>query len=180
MLRSVAVRVGLLAVIVAAAACSADESATTTTVGDATTTAPPTTALSGPPADAVAEGLRSVRAGQCFWPPRDDPGAEDTAVWIVDCSTPHRHEVLDVLVYDGPVGDEGRYPGSAFIQEWADERCVERFEPFVGLPWSRSELDLMMWWPSAASWERADREVVCAVFDPTGEYTTGSFRDRRR
>ncbi len=179
MLRSAAVGV-VAAVLVVATACSARESGSSTTTEDLTTTTPPTTALSGPPVEAIAEGLRSVRPGQCFWPPRDDPGAEDAAVWIVDCSTPHRHEVLDVLVYDGPVGDEGRYPGSAIIQEWADEQCVARFEPFVGLPWSRSELDLMMWWPSAASWDRADREVVCAVFDPTGEYTTGSFRDRQR
>ncbi len=165
--------------LVGVTACS-DDAASPTTTGVPVTEAPPTTALSGPPVDAVPEGLRSVRAGQCFWPPRDDPEAEDAAVWVVDCGTPHRHEVIDVLVYDGPVGDEGRYPGSAFIQEWADEQCVARFEPFVGLPWSRSVLDLMMWWPSAASWDRADREVVCAVFDPTGDYTTGSYRDTRR
>jgi len=160
--------------------CSGDEGSTPSSTVTTTTEAPPTTALSGPPVGAVAVGLRSIEAGACFWPPEDDPGAEDAAVWVVDCSVPHRHEVLDVIRYDGPVAREGRFPGSSVIQDWAEEQCAARFEPFVGIPWTRSELDLSMWWPNAASWDRADRSVICVVFDPSDEVNTASFRDSRR
>jgi hypothetical protein len=176
--RILAAAVGVVA-LVGAASCSGGEGASTSTE-TTTTEAPPTTALSGPPVGAVAEGLRSIDAGACFWPPEDDPEAEDAAVWVVDCSVPHRHEVAEVIRYDGPVAREGRFPGSSVIQEWAEEQCAARFEPFVGTPWTRSELDLARWWPNAASWDRADRSVICVVFDPSEEVSTGTFRGSRR
>lgn len=180
--RSTGVLVAVLAV--AAVACSSDAeragSTSTTTDPAQITTAPSTTAPVGPPIGAVAEGLRSVQAGQCYVPPRDDPDAEDVAVWIVDCGTPHSHEIIDVVTYDGPVGKGGRYPGSGFIQEWADEACATRFESFVGTPWTRSDLELEMWWPSPDSWDRSDRRVICAAFDPSGATTTATYRGTRR
>lgn len=176
---------GLLAGLLIGAACSNGADDSTGTAADSpdqatSTEAPPTTALSGPPVGAVAQGLRSITPGVCFWPPEDDPGAEDTAVWVVDCAVPHRHEILDVIRYDGPVAREGRFPGSSVIEDWANEQCYARFEPFVGSPWTRSELDLYSWWPSAASWDRADRSVICVVFDPSDEVVTSSFRDTQR
>ena len=170
--------------VIATSACSAGgdspTSASTTADQNEITTAPSTTAPAGPPIGAVAEGLRSIQAGQCYVPPKDDPDAEDVAVWIVDCGMPHSHEVADVVTYDGPVGKGGRYPGSGFIQEWADEACAARFEAFVGSPWTRSDLELEMWWPSPDSWDRSDRRVICAVFDPTGDTTTVSYRGSKR
>ena len=173
-----------MALVVATPACSSgdervDPTSTTAAPGEITT-APSTTAPVGPPIGAVAEGLRSVQAGQCYVPPKNDPDAEDVAVWIVDCGVPHSHEIVDVVNYDGPVGKGGRYPGSGFIQEWADEACAARFESFVGTPWTRSDLELEMWWPSPDSWDRSDRRVICAVFDPTGATTTATFRGTRR
>ena len=173
-----------VAVLVAVSACSSggDSSGSTSTTAPPgqITTAPPTTAPVGPPIGAVAEGLRSVQAGQCYVPPKNDPDAEDVAVWIVDCGVPHSHEIVDVVSYDGPVGKGGRYPGSGFIKDWADEACATRFETFVGTPWTRSDLELEMWWPSPDSWDRADRRVICAVFDPSGATTTATYRNTRR
>lgn len=162
-----------------AGACSGGDgggSGTTTT----TTAAPTTTTPPGPPAGAVEAGLRSVTPGQCFVLADDDPAAEDRAVWALDCARPHTHEVYDVVEYGGPVLRGGAYPGEAPVQDWSEQACFDRFEGFVGVPWTRSELEIQVWWPSPDSWGRGDRSVVCAVFPATGDTVQGTRRDSRR
>lgn len=169
-----AITVAVIAVIVvlAASACSSDDTATTTT----TTTEATTTTAAGPPAGATEQGLRSVEIGQCFDLPQDDPGAEDRAVWVVNCADPHTHEVFDIVTYEGPVLKGGGYAGTAAVQDWAEQACYGRFEAFVGVPWTRSTLEIETWWPSQESWGRSDRSVICTVFPETGGNTTGTQR----
>jgi hypothetical protein len=169
--------VAVVVVIGASASCSSGDSSS----GGSTTTArPTTTAPAGPPAGATAEGLRSLGAGQCFELPKDDPEAQDRAVWVVDCAQPHTHEVFDVIPYAGPVLKGGAYAGTAAVQDWAEQACYERFEPFVGIPWTRSDLEIESWWPSEDSWGRTDRSVICTVFPQNGGRTTGSQRSAGR
>lgn len=159
------------------AACSSDRGSSGRTTTSASTT---TTAAAGPPAGATAEGLRSLDPGQCFDLPKDDPEAEDRAVWVVDCAQPHTHEVFDVIPYAGPVLKGGGYAGTAAVQDWAEQACFERFEPFVGVPWTRSDLEIESWWPSEESWGRSDRSVICTVFPQNGGRTTGTQRGAGR
>ncbi len=139
-----------------------------------------TTAPSGPPAGAVETGLREIDAGQCF-DPIEDPLVADKAVWVVDCAEPHSFEVYDVVTYDGDGAGRGTsYPGVATVQNWSEQACYDRFEPFVGERWTLSELDISVWWPSEESWGRADRAVICAVMSDTGDTLTGTQRDSAR
>lgn len=160
-----------------AAGCSggSEEGGSTST----TTTAPPVEEPEGLPASAVEAGLRTVQVGQCFVLPEDDPAAEDRAVWVVPCEEPHSHEVYDVIAYDGPMVRGGGYPGAAPVQDWAEQVCFDRFEVFVGIPWTRSDMDIEVWWPSEDSWGRTDRSVICTVFPATGGTVTGTARDSR-
>ncbi len=163
------------ALALTAAGCSGgDGPGSTSTTGS---TRPATTpAPDAPPAGAVAAGLRDLTAGRCFLLPRGDPQAEDRAVWVVDCGEVHTHEVMDVLPYAGPVARGGAYAGATAVQNWSEAACYDLFEPFVGAPWTRSELDIEVWWPSQESWGRGDRKVVCTVFPEDGSAVTGSRR----
>ena len=171
--RALAALVVLVVSAAVAAGCSdgGDETGdeTTTTV-EATTT---TFAL---PAGAEPVGLRDLEVGQCFELPRDDPGAEDRAVWSVDCGSPHTHEVFSVLAYEGDVPKGGGYPGTTVVQDWAEQSCYAGFEAFVGTPWTESDFDIETWWPSEESWGRRDRTVICTVYASSGGRSTGSAR----
>ncbi len=128
----------------------------------------------------LTTGLRDVEVGQCF-DTIDDPVATDRAVQVIDCTERHTYEVYDVLTYDGAGAGRGTpYPGEAAVQNWAEQACFDRFEAFVGVRWTVSELDIRAWWPSAESWGRADRTVICAVMSDTGEKLTGSQRGVNR
>lgn len=156
-------------------ACSGDEEPTPTTT-TSTTTAPATTAATGPPAGAVEKGLRDLETGDCF-DRVADPTASDKVVWSVDCAVAHSHEVYEVIRYEGEGAPGGSpYPGVAVVQDWSEQACYERFEAFVGIRWTLSELDIELWWPSEESWGRGDRAVICTVFSPAGDRLVGSRR----
>lgn len=162
-----------LAVLLAAAGCSSDKGASGATT---TTERRTTTTVGGPPAGATEQGLRQLQVGQCFDLPKNDPEADDRAVWVLQCSDPHTHEVYDVVHYDGPVLKGGGYAGTAAVQDWAEQACFGRFEAFVGIPWTRSSLEIETWWPSEESWGRNDRSVICTVFPETGGAASGTER----
>ena len=102
------------------------------------------------------------------------------AVWALDCALPHTHEVYDVLTYEGEGAGPGTsYPGVATVQDWSEQACFDRFEDFVGVRWTVSELDIAVWWPSEDSWARADRSVICTVMSDSGDQLVGTRRDSR-
>lgn len=155
-----------------AAACSDGDGAP---AGSSTTsTESTTTTVAGLSTAAEAIGLRDLDVGQCFEQPRDDPDVRDRAVWAVPCTDPHTHEVYAVLPYDGPAVKGGAYPGTAVVQDWAEQACYAGFEAFVGRPWTESDFDIETWWPSAESWGRRDRTVICTAFPTDGSHTSGS------
>jgi len=168
-----------LALVVTLGACSDDEGASTTTTTEGlAAAATETTAPSGPPPGAELEGLRELETGQCF-ETVDDPVAGDKAVYLVNCVDPHTYEVYDVLDYapDGESAGRGAdYPGTSTVQNWAEQACFDRFEGFVGVRWTLSELDIQVWWPSEDSWARSDRTVICSVVSASGDPLTGSRR----
>jgi hypothetical protein len=155
------------------AGCAGEGAATTTTV-PTTTTAPPTTAPPAPPPGAELVGLGELEVGDCF-DTVEDPAARDRAVWRVPCESEHRFEVYEVLDYDGPTA-QGAYPGVELVQDWAEQACFDRFEAFVGVRWTISELDIQVWWPSADSWGVGDDGVICTVRPTGNERLTGSQR----
>ena len=168
----------LLVAVVAATAlsCSGDGGSDTSTTAPATTEVVETTEPPGRPPGAVETGLREIDAGQCF-DTIDDTRVSDLAVWVLDCAGPHTYEVYDVVTYDGDGAGRGTdYPGVATVQDWSEQACYDRFEAFVGVRWTISELDIAVWWPSEESWARADRTVICTVMSDTGDQLTGTQR----
>lgn len=141
-----------------------------------TTTAEVTTTTFALPAGATATGLRSIESGQCFELPKDDPAAQDRAVWVLPCTDPHTHEAYAVLTYDGTAVKGGGYPGTNVVQDWAEQSCYAAFEEFVGVEWTASSFDIETWWPSAESWGQKDRKVICSVYKSSGGRSTGTAR----
>ena len=124
--------------------------------------------------------MESLSTGQCFVLPVEDAAADGRAVWVTDCGQPHTHEVYDVVDYGGSSVRGDEYPGVTAVQDWSEQACFDRFEPFAGIPWTRSELEIQVWWPSAESWDAEDRSVICTAFPQSGERTTGSQRGAAR
>lgn len=60
----------------------------------------------------------------------------------------------------------------------AYESCVDRFEPFVGIDYESSVLEVVTLYPTAESWAQDDREVVCALYDMSETKLVGSVRGR--
>lgn len=97
--------------------------------------------------------------GSCF---NEAEGFPET-----DCDRPHSAEVF--LVVDHP--DQLRYPGERAIAEWAEPVCYARFETYTGVAYEQSPLDFGYLYPTPEGWVAGDREVVCYIFDPSGDLT---------
>ena len=110
-------------------------------------------------------GVFVIQVGDCF----DDPGQEiATQVPAVPCDEPHDFEAVATFDVDG--GED--FPGEAAVGEDAEVGCLERFEGYVGSAYADSALFVDAITPTAESWEQGgDREVICMVFDPSGELT---------
>jgi len=111
-----------------------------------------------------------VEVGDCF----NDPGAADVvySVEAVICAEPHDREVFAVLEY--PASNSAEYPGQATVEEWTADNCITEFNEYVGTDFWESSLDINWLVPTEESWERGDREVVCALYDLGKEPLTGS------
>jgi len=157
------------------AGCSGSDGASDDSASTTTSEAPTTTVLEGAPAGAEEIGLRELEIGQCF-ETIDDPRVEDLAVWTVDCAAPHTYEVYDEAEYEGDGVNSSMYPGTAEVQDWSEQACFDRFEAFVGVRWTLSELEIQLWWPSEESWSRDDRTIICTVLASSGDKVSGTQR----
>lgn len=111
----------------------------------------------------------SLTVGDCF---NDPEGFEEVIdVDIVECGEAHDNEVY--ATYDMV---DATYPGQAAAQEAANDGCFDRFEPFVGAEYLDSALAISFLTPSDASWDQGDREIVCFLYDLSGNRLTNSVR----
>lgn len=117
----------------------------------------------------------SLEAGECF----DDPdlSAEGISdVDKVDCAEPHDNEVF--ATFDLP-GDD--YPGDEQVRELAFTGCEERFADYVGIDYASSVLFIFPIFPTEETWNEVDdREVICGLFDGSGEKLEGSMEGAAR
>ena len=130
------------------------------------------------PAEPVATVVSKLHIGDCF----DDPAAvgdldepiQSGTVQSIACSEPHQLEIYEIV---NMLGDE--WPGAAAINRKTQE-CFPAFADFVGLPYARSELDVIYYSPTERSWRLlGDHSVTCAVLDPAGQ-TSGTLGASRR
>lgn len=152
----------------------ATEAATTTTVPPPTTTAPavPTTVARGNETAAL-----DLVKGTCL---ADAPFTEGeptqvTELTTVRCREPHQAEIYEIIQLRP--ARRAPFPGGDELRRDARRRCRGRFEAFVGIPWTASELELATLQPTRASWAEGDRAIVCVLFRPDGEDLEGSARN---
>ena len=111
-----------------------------------------------------------IRLGDCF----DDPSydaEEFTSLPGVPCNEPHDNEAFAVFDVSYP-----EYPEEYVLAADAQEKCVARFEGYVGRDYESSSLDVVTMYPSRESWAQSDREIVCAVYDMDGNKLVGSVK----
>ncbi|MEZ5382992.1 MAG: septum formation family protein [Microthrixaceae bacterium] len=155
------------------------EPAPTTAGPTSTTSAPPTQRdLSQPADNAVPEGVENLELGDCY-DPAPDPSQRTVLVLLVPCEQPHQYEVYHVDAFTE--SRRAGYPGDNAVRNYAEERCFESFEGFVGQVWRDSLLDIETWFPTSASWTQgADRKLTCVLFHRNRADLTGSMAGSRR
>lgn len=100
-----------------------------------------------------------LRVGDCFVPP-EDVESELSEVRAVPCEEPHRHEVYAMVQWT----DGDLRPDDERLGTFADNECLDEFEPYVGRDYFDSSLVLTYLLPSIRSWnEVADRSIVCVA-----------------
>ena len=161
-----------LLMAVVAGACSdgsAEQAGPETTTTPAPVTIPPGTATQ----------FTSLLPGQCF-DQVPDQAQRRFAVMVIGCEDPHYYELYDSLNYTDDDGDRAHggisYPGETDVRTRAEAQCFEAFESWMGVPWTASEYDIRVYWPSERSWGNLDRTILCAVYRFDGDKTEGSVR----
>lgn len=186
----------LLVGVVLVAACSdepgEDATTTSTTVPASTTTFPEgmvrtaTGAADGPadprvgsPGDGRPVDDLALQPGQCFNEAiaETDEGQE-RSTWAVGCAEPHDAEVYHVVVHTAP--PEAPYPGEQDMEDFAVAACYEAFEPWVGVVYALSELEIGIMRPVASTWVAGDRRVQCSMHDGALEPLVGTTQGARR
>lgn len=116
------------------------------------------------PNGTVEEDVFDIAVGDCF--PGDTGTGEIVTVETVACSEPHASEA-----YAAEDMADGSYPGEPEIQTFADDFCRTEFESFIGISFDQSTLQLTYLHPTQESWTMGDREILCIVYDPSGDLT---------
>lgn len=155
------------------AACSDDSGGGGDDVADA-----PATSTSAP-VEEREQAVFDFEIGDCF----DDPDGVDLeqeggdvleSVVSVGCDQAHDNEVIHLFEVD-----DATFPGQEVLQDRADEQCQARWPDYIGTAYADSELESFPLVPTAESWKRGDREIVCAVYLPD-EKLVGSVRGAQR
>ena len=118
----------------------------------------------------------SIGVGDCWNDPEGlQSDGELADVPEVPCDEPHANEVFAVI--ELPDGGSSLHPGQIEVELQSFRDCLERFESYVGVPYSESPLAIYTLYPTLLSWYDGDREVICSVYLPDGSALIGSERD---
>jgi hypothetical protein len=99
--------------------------------------------------------------------------AEVETLPVVDCADVHTHEIYATIP-----SPEEVFPGVDALGDFAQVKCLEAFEPFVGTSPFDSVLSYTWLVPTLQSWnDEDDREVLCVLMNRDGSTLTGSMRD---
>jgi len=113
-----------------------------------------------------------IRPGDCF----NDPPAERQLdqVDVVRCDQPHDNEVFAAIEH--PAAPEEPFPGRDALVGYAEQGCPEPFADYVGATYDQSRFSLFPIVPSADTWAKGDRQIICALYDHRAGKLTGSVR----
>jgi hypothetical protein len=160
---------GLVAIAAVVVACSGGDDDADGPASSTTTTFVRATAVQVPLED-----------GECGNVPRIDVGGpvDPASIDIVECDVEHDVEIA--AVFDHPAALDARFPGTAAVDAYATDECLQRFEAYVGTPYEASSLDVAFVAPDAGGWEAGDRRVACVLYDTDFAPLTGSVRASTR
>jgi hypothetical protein len=163
-------------VVVALTACSSSNDSTTTTTKPLDPFATSGASSASSSAAPLALAPSALAVGQCFDTDQFIPGAaiDLTTARVVDCSEPHQHEVYAVKLQTAAPGTP--YPGDAALAAFADDQCLADFTAYTGVDYRASSYDIANARPDAASWDRGERHVICALHDADFGQLVGSTR----
>jgi len=120
---------------------------------------------SGSSGAAQSVSVFKLAVGDCLVPPTKVQ-ADLSFVKTVACSAPHTQQVFALVRLPGAAG--ASYPPLTSLQEEANGECLNRFQGFVGVPYTRSSLFITYMLPSVGSWSAGDRTVVCILESVNG------------
>ena len=123
---------------------------------------------------AHSESVFHLPVGTCLNPP-SKVQAEVSSLEAIDCQAPHTQQVF-ALVNDNAGAN---YPGAQALQTFANAKCLQHFDAFVGVPYQQSSLFYTYLLPSVRSWAAGDRTVTCVV-TTTGLKLTASVAGSKR
>jgi hypothetical protein len=110
------------------------------------------------------EGSLQGKGESYTLPAEGDCVSED---WTeIDCAEEHYAEIYLIAEVDGE-----EFPGDEQMDQQASDMCLAEFAGYVGAEYNDSELDYLYFSPDAKTWEQGDRQVICAVGDPSGQIT---------
>lgn len=113
----------------------------------------------------VDDGAFDLSVGDCF---NLDDATEVETVPVIPCTEPHDFEAYASLRMDAE-----SYPGETDTVAEADARCAQEFEAYVGIPlqdaYDQGLYDYTSFYPSTASWDLGDREILCLVYATDAE-----------
>lgn len=110
-------------------------------------------------AGACTQSALEFTIGECVNLP---DGTQISDYETVDCAEAHDAEVYALPQH--PDGPDAAFPGQADLETFADERCKEDFEDYVGIAYDDSIIYSTALTPSQESWDAAeDREIVCLL-----------------
>lgn len=132
----------------------------------------------GPPTEEVS--VFNIAIGQCFAQQQGQPEVEQSALDAVPCDGPHRQEAYAIVDYVAPAGVTGdAFPGDATLKDYADAKCAQSFQDYVGISYLDSSLFFTYLTPSARGWEQeTDRSVVCFITTTGAELTASAKASR--
>jgi len=88
----------------------------------------------------------------------------------VPCAQPHEGEVFAVFSISG-----SSFPGESAVTDKAETGCQSRLAGYSQSAKDDESLEILFLQPSEASWRLGDREITCAIQDPTKK-RTGSVK----
>ncbi len=115
---------------------------------------------SGDITEAGGLGVFAMQDGDCFMIPSEE---FVTSVEAVPCTDPHDAQKFATV----RVPYTGLYEEMAVLES-AWEACGERFESFVGVPYSDSALYIDAFTPTEEGWAQSDRDALCLIVPETG------------
>ncbi|CAO1650629.1 septum formation family protein [Salinibacterium sp. NSLL150] len=120
------------------------------------------------PGAGTTQDIFSLVIGDCEVGNQD--GGEVSSTKTVDCAEPH-----DAEVYAASYMAEGDFPGDSAIEDQATADCYAEFGTFIGADYEDSVYDFSWYYPTEGSWSEGDREILCLVYDPSGNQISGSL-----